>query len=404
MVFCEIAHGGRGYIWLSSERGSPLLTLDTASRYRHLFPVFDRVTYINSCSQGALAYQVRAALDEYLDGMESEGALWDLWVTKQEEVRGLIARAFGTSESKVAVTPSASAALNSLMSSFDFSRGRKKIVTTSLEFPTLGQIAHAQELRGARVVHISAETDNTLDLAKLEKAIDEDTALVAVTHVCYRNGAMTDIESVVEIGHRHGVPVLVDAYQSGGAMPINFDSLGADFLIGGGHKYLLTTPGLGFLLVNGNSKFIPTTTGWFAARDIFAMDIFNYDPSQDARRFEGGTPPIPTLYASAAGIKLLLDVGISEAWAHTKEVHRQLREGLTALRAQVATPAGDGNHAAMIAVKTKDEHAMVNALNKERVVVSSRDGNLRISPHFYNNHQDVDRILAAIHKHRNLLV
>ncbi|NDI10433.1 MAG: aminotransferase class V-fold PLP-dependent enzyme, partial [Actinobacteria bacterium] len=190
---CEIAHGGRGYIWLSSERGSPLLTLDTASRYRHLFPVFDRVTYINSCSQGALAYQVRAALDEYLDGMESEGALWDLWVTKQEEVRGLIAKVFGTSESKVAVTPSASAALNSLMSAFDFSRGRKKIVTTSLEFPTLGQIAHAQELRGARVVHIAAEPDNTLDLAKLEKAIDEDTALIAVTHVCYRNGAMTDI-------------------------------------------------------------------------------------------------------------------------------------------------------------------------------------------------------------------
>jgi selenocysteine lyase/cysteine desulfurase len=97
-------------------------------------------------------------------------------------------------------------------------------------------------------------------------------------------------------------------------------------------------------------------------------------------------------------------VGIEESWNHTRAVHRQLREGLTALRAQVATPAGEGNHAAMIAVKTKDEHAMVNALGKERVVASSRDGNLRISPHFYNNHHDVDRILAAIHKHRHLLV
>jgi selenocysteine lyase/cysteine desulfurase len=174
-------------------------------------------------------------------------------------------------------------------------------------------------------------------------------------------------------------------------------------LIGGGHKYLLTTPGLGFLLVNGNSKYIPTHTGWFAARDIFAMDIYNYDPAQEARRFEGGTSPIPTLYAAAAGMKLLLDVGIQSAWSHTKEIHRQLREGLTALRAQIVTPSGDGQHGAMIAVKTRDEHALVNALGKEKVVVSSRDGNLRISPHFYNDHHDVDRVLAAIMKNKNLL-
>ena len=335
--------------------------------------------------------------------MDQRGSLWDEWVTKQEEVRSLIAKVFNTSESRVALTSSASSAISSLMSSFDFSRGKDKIVTTSLEFPTLGQIAHAQEQRGARVIHVPAEADNTLDLKKFERELDNDTALVAITHVCYRNGAMTDIKAVVDLAHNHGIPILVDAYQSSGALPIDFDQLGADFLVGGVLKYMLGVPGLGFMLVNGNSRFIPTNTGWFAARDIFAMDIYKYDPAADARRFESGTPPIPSLYGGSAGMKLLLEVGLDNAWNHTKILHDQLRIGLTAMRAKIATPDGDGNHGVMIAVKTTDEHGLVAALGQEKVVVSSRDGNLRISPHFYNNHHDMDRTLAAIYKNRHLL-
>ena len=379
------------------------MSLDTAALYRHYFPVFENVAFVNSCSQGALSYQVRSAFDLYLAGMDERGSLWDEWVTKQEEVRSLIAKVFHTSESRVALTSSASSGISSLMSSFDFSRGKNKIVTTSLEFPTLGQIAHAQEQRGARVIHVPAEPDNTLDLKKLERELDNDTALVAITHVCYRNGAMTDIKAVVDLAHSHGIPILVDAYQSTGSLPIDFDQLGADFLVGGVLKYMLGVPGLGFMLVNGNSRFIPTNTGWFAARDIFAMDIYKYDPAPDARRFESGTPPIPSLYGGSAGMKLLLEVGLDNAWNHTKILHDQLRIGLTAMRAKIATPGGDGNHGVMIAVQTTDEHGLVAAMGREKVVVSSRDNNLRISPHFYNNHHDIDRTLAAIYKNRHLL-
>ena len=372
------------------------------SSYRDRFPVFQNVTYLNSCSQGALADTVRAAMIEYLDGMDDVGSLWGTWVGKQEEVRGLLAQVMGADVSEVAVTASASAAASAIASSL-FNGSRRKVVTTSLEFPTIGQIWHAQERRGVEVVHVPAQADNTLDLAQLAAAIDDDTQIVSVTHVCYRNGAMTDIDAIVKLAHERGALVLVDSYQAAGAVPIDFHALGADFLVGGCLKYMLGVPGIGFALVNAatTSEFVPTTTGWFAARDIFAMDINAYDPAKDARRFEGGTPTVPSTYPVAAGLNLLLEVGVDRAWQHTSTLHDMLRAGIAELGGRVVTPASA--HGAMLAVASTDENALVAAMGADSIIVSNRDGNVRISPHFYNNDADVERALASLRTHRDLL-
>jgi selenocysteine lyase/cysteine desulfurase len=376
--------------------------MDIASKYRHLFPVFERVTYLNSCSQGALAIPVRDALNQYLDGMYEKGSLWDEWVMKQVELRQLVAQAFKTKPSNVAITSNASAGINSVLSSFDFSGPKTRIVTTDLEFPTMGQILHAQERRGAEVVHVPAEQDGTLSLEKLEAALDEGVALIAVTHVCYRTGAMSDIKAVSELGHKHGIPVMVDAYQSAGSIPIDFDDVGADFLVGGFLKYMLGLPGIGFLLAKEDPSRVPTQTGWFAARDVFAMEIDRYDPAIDARRFEGGTPPIPSLFAAAAGLRLLLDVGLEKSWNQTDYVHQMLRQELVRLGASLVTPEDSSSHAGMIAFKSVDESKLVSALDQDRIVVSSRDGNLRISPHFYNTEVDVELLVKSLSEHKAL--
>jgi selenocysteine lyase/cysteine desulfurase len=378
--------------------------IDTASQYRHLFPVFEKVTYINSCSQGALATPVGDALNEYLNGMYEKGSLWDEWVMKLDELRQLVAKTFSTASMNVAITTTASAGINSVLSSFDFSGTRNRIVTTDLEFPTMGQILHAQERRGAEIVHVAAEPDGTLDLAKLEAALDDRVALVAVTHVCYRNGAMTDIKEVSRFSHKYGIPVLVDAYQSVGSMPIDFDDVGADFLVGGFLKYMLGLPGIGFLLARSESMLIPTQTGWFAAKDIFAMKIEEYDPSLDARRFEGGTPPIPSVYGAVAGLKLLLEVGLDKVWNHTLDFHGALREEMENFGAKVMTPSGPSSHGVMIAIQTTHEHALVSGLEEVGVITSSRGGNLRVSPHFYNTVVDIGKLMESLRKHRSLIV
>ncbi len=374
-------------------------------RYREQFPIFERVAYLNSCSQGALAGSVRAAMDSYMDGMAESGSQWELWAGKQEEVRALIGQVLGASTAEVAVTPSASAAVNSIATGLFQENGPRKVVTTSLEFPTIGQIWHAQERRGVVVEHVQADAGHHLDLAALDAAIDDDTALVSVTHVCYRNGAMTDITAIVELAHERGVPVLVDAYQSVGAYPIDFHSLGADFLVGGCLKYMLGMPGVGFALVNAatTSEIVPTSTGWFAARDVFDMDIYGYEPAKDARRFESGTPVIPSLFAVAEGLRLLLDVGVDRAWAVSGELHDLIRDGVQEIGGTVVTPAEPGAHGPMIAIAATDEYALVDALGRDHVVVSSRDGNVRISPHFYNNDSDIERLLVSLRAHRHLL-
>ena len=376
--------------------------MDLASKYRHLFPVFEKVTYLNSCSQGALAIPVRDALNEYFDGMYEKGSLWDEWVMKQEELRQLVAQAFKTKPTNVAITSNASAGINSVLSSFDFSGLKKRIVTTDLEFPTMGQILHAQERRGAEVVHVPAEQDGTLNLQKLESTLDDRVALIAITHVCYRTGAMSDIKAVSQLAKKYGIPVIVDAYQSAGSIPIDFDEVGADFLVGGFLKYMLGLPGIGFLLAKEGPSRVPTQTGWFAARDVFAMEIDRYDPAIDARRFEGGTPPIPSVFAAAAGLRLLLDVGLEKSWNQTDYVHQMLRQELVRLGASLVTPEDSSSHAGMIAFKSVDESKLVSILDQDGIVASSRDGNLRISPHFYNTEVDVELLMKSLSEHKAL--
>lgn len=373
--------------------------------YRHRFPIFKNTTYLNSCSHGALADTVRGAMESYMDGMDELGSHWDQWVGKQEEVRGLLARLFNTTPGEVAVTASASAAIDSIASALFLDGGPRTVVTTSLEFPTAGQIWHAQAARGVSVVHVPAGPDHRLAIEALAAAIDDDTALVSVTHVCYRNGAMTDLAAVIELAHSRGVRVLVDAYQTAGAVPIDFTTLGADFLVGGCLKYLLGMAGVGFGLVTKEAcaALVPTSTGWHAARDIFAMDIYGYDPATDARRFEAGTPVVPSLYAVAAGLDLLLEIGVDRAWEVSSNLHDQLRAGVGELGGTVVTPGGTGEHGPMIAIASTDEHALVRAMAEDRVIVSSRDGNIRISPHFYNNEIDVEAALTSMRRHRHLL-
>ena len=191
-----------------------------------------------------------------------------------------------------------------------------------------------------RVVHVPAEADGTIPLERFEAAIDERTALVAVTHVCFRNGGRLDVEGVGRHRARAGAPVLVDAYQTIGSLPIDVRALDCDFLAAGVLKYLLGSAGLGFLycrreLVQGIE---PTATGWFADRDIFEMDIHDYSPAPTARRFEAGTPPVPSIYAAIAGIELMQEIGIAETEAHVRELNALLHDGVEELGGRVVTP------------------------------------------------------------------
>jgi selenocysteine lyase/cysteine desulfurase len=305
----------------------------------------------------------------------------------------------------VAVTTSLSAGVSALFSGLRFEGERTSIVISDFEFPTVGQIAHAQELRGRRVVHVPEAADTTIPLEHFDAAIDERTALVAVTHVCYRNGSRVDVEGVARLAHERGALVLVDAYQAAGAIPIDVRALDVDFLAAGTVKYLLGSAGLAFLYCRSDlvESIHPTSTGWFADEDIFQMDIKDYSPSATARRFEFGTPPIPNIYAGLAGIELVEEIGIAATEEHVRGLTTQLIEGIDDLGGRVVTPRDPDRRGPLVAVASTDEHALVATLEADGVVTSSRDGNLRVSFHGYNSIEDVEALLAALRRHRALL-
>ena len=385
-------------------RERPLQVGPLPDRIRHRFPIFRNRIYINSCSQGALSDSVREAYERYLEDWDERGAPWDYWVEKSEDARRAFAGLVNAEPDEVAVTTSVSAGLSAIATGLRYAR-RSKIVTTDWEFPTVGQIWHAQELRGARVVHVEADADGTIPLERFEREIDDDTAIVSVTHVCYRNGARVDVKEVARIAHERGALVVLDAYQSAGSLPLDVRELDVDFLAAGVLKYLLGSAGLAFLYARREvvERIWPTATGWFADKNIFEMDHRDYSPAPTASRFQSGTPPIPAIYAGVAGIELMQEIGVADTRKHVNALNARLLEGVDELGARVATPRRPKRRGALVCVGSTDAPELVRALGREGIVTSDRDSNLRISAHAYNSADDVDEVLAALKRHKKLL-
>jgi len=339
---------------------------------------------------------VRDSYERYLNDWEEKGAPWEYWVERTEAARGSFARLVNAEPDEIAVTTSLSAGVSALASGLRYAK-RSKIVTTDLEFPTVGQIWHAQESRGARVVHVQ--------LDGFERAIDDDTAVVSITHVSYRTGEMIDVERVVELAHERGALVLLDAYQSAGSVPLDVKELGVDLLSAGTVKYLLGSAGLAFFYCRRElfERVWPTATGWFADQNIFQMDAWDYSPSPTARRFQSGTPPIPSIYAGIAGIELIEEIGIEETREHVLHLNAHLVAGIDELGGTVVTPRERDRHGALICVRSNDVEELVAALGRWGIVTSERDGNLRVSAHAYNSLEDVDLVLEALAQNRRLL-
>jgi selenocysteine lyase/cysteine desulfurase len=369
---------------------------------RKEFPVLQRKTYLNSGSYCALANEVRAAFDAYMEDRLLVGANWDVWVTKNESVRKLTATLLNASPDEIAVTASVSAGLNSLASALDFTGPRNKVVVSDFEFPTNAQIWHAQEPRGARVVHVPRAADGYIPAEMFEKAIDEQTQLVAITHVCFRNGAKLDIPGIVRLARAKGAKVLLDCYQSVGSLNIDVKALDVDFAAGGMLKYLLGTAGIGFLYARDACvrSLVPTNSGWFAQAEITAMDITANRPAPNARRFEAGTPPVVNCYAAEAGLKMLLKVGAPAIEKRNYALTRRCMQRLEEIGWPSITPAQDERRGATVAVPSSNSAGLSAELMKHDIVTSHRDDNVRASFHFYNNDDDVESFIASMQELR----
>jgi selenocysteine lyase/cysteine desulfurase len=368
------------------------------------FPIFETTTYLNSCSQGALSHRVRAAVESWLEGWDANGAEWEFWVERNEAARSGFASLVHADPDEVAVTTSVSQGVSALVSALDLTPPRNRIVISEYEFPTVGQIAHAQELRGAEVLHVLPEADGAIPPERFAEVVDERTALVCCTAVSFRSGHRHDVAGIAEVAHAAGALVLADSYQGVGAIDLDVRTLGADVVTGGTVKYLVGSAGLGFMWVRGSLLGLtPTQTGWFADENIFEMSIADYSPHATARRFDSGTPPVPSLYPGVAGMSLVQEVGVPAIEAHVAGLTALLMGRLQELGATVVTPADPARRGPLVCVRSTDVVRLCGELAGERIVTSYRDDALRVSLHLYNTEDDVERLVAALAARRGLL-
>lgn len=373
--------------------------------FRGQFPIFEHKTHLASNSKGALSQAAIAAQEEYQASWRELGAPWDVWVGKHEQLRVSFAEMIGASAHEVAVCPSLSAAFGAIASALDW-RERPGVALDDFCFPTVAYLWHAQAARGAEVRRVPPDAADELSPEAFFDAVDERCQLVSVAHVCYRNGHRLDLAPVARIAHDAGALLVLDDYQCCGSRPLDVRAVGIDVLATGTVKFLLGSPGVALLYVREGllERLHPTVTGWFGQRDPNDFQIDGHFEAPDAARFQSGTPAIPAVYDSLAGIELVKSVGLDAIgrWIDTLTAH--LIERLDAAGFVPATPRDPARRGPQVAIRTHDMGRAVQALSSRGVIVSSRDGNLRAACHYYNVPEDIDALIGALDEIRPLMV
>jgi selenocysteine lyase/cysteine desulfurase len=379
-----------------------MLTDKQVQEIRSRFSIFTRKIYLNSCSQGPLSDAVQAGLEDFMASWHEHGSPWDLWVTRYEEARTAFACFINASPDEVAIVTSVSAGINGIASALNF-RERKRIVMGEFEFPTMGHVWLGQRVRGAEVQFVSAE-GNDIPAANYEKMIDRNTCLVPLTHVCFKNGFRSEVNAITQIARRSGALVMLDDYQDCGTRPVDVKALDLDFYVTGTLKYLLGPPGLAFMYVRKEliSSLVPTVTGWFGQANPFAYDPKLFDLSPTARRFESGSPSVPTVYAALPGFQLLQEIGLENVAGHIKTLTQSLLSCAHDIGIRVKTPAESVGP--LVVLQCKDSTLLVQKLAESGIVASNRHDGLRISLHVYNTMDDVKAVAEVLKTNIDLMV
>src|SRR3989449_1065986 len=301
--------------------------------YRGEFPIFRDKIYLNTCSLGALGERTRRRIAEFLDLWQERGASawYDVWWAALQELRRRYARVIGATPEEIALGPSISVALASVADALDYGK-RRRVVVTSLDFPTVAYQWLAKPAGGVELVVVDSADQVTVPVEAIARAVDERTALVATSHVYFTSGAIQDIAAVAEAAHASGALCLIDAYQSVGQVPVDVHASGVDFLTAGGLKWLLGGPGVVFLYAREDlaRRLMPGVAGWFGHRDQFAFDPRRLEFHDDARRFELGTPALAAIYAQLGGLDYIDEIGVpairAVAAALTEDLIARARE------------------------------------------------------------------------------
>ncbi len=378
----------------------------TPAEARDQFPRLGREIYLNAAAGTPLATFSEAALDAYREFWrygpdEGRGAVLNDVVS---ESRAAFAQLIGASESEIAWTHCTKAGEQLILDNLPALRNGGNVVTNDLHFG--GSLHNLLGLRDRGLdVRIVRSSGFATDADEMIGAIDDRTALVAVTLVSNINGHVEPMAEISAAAHAAGALVYADIIQAAGVIPIDVEALGIDFAACSGYKWLYGPHGVGFLYVREALQDTALEPRRFPghARHNYrpwtstpepGVGAFRTNAPVDARRYQPGHVSYIGYAALLAGLRFIDDIGVEEIQRHTTRLGQRLADGLDSARYTLISPHLD--RTPIVSFLASDPPALEEKLRAAQLVISLNAESIRVSPGIYNNDDDVDRLLEVL--------
>jgi len=379
---------------------------DHLLQYRDRFPILSKTKYLVSHSLGAMPEATREALVEYADLWASRGvrAWGDKWWMMSIEVGDIIAPLIGAPPGSVVMLPNVTTAEAVVLSSYEYTAPRNRVVIVDGEFPSVRYIYDRLARRlGAEIVNVPHDASGLgFDLDRLLAAIDERTQLVPIGQILFESSYMIDVEAIARRCREVGATLVLDVFQSAGIVPVDVTGWDVPIAVGGVLKWLCGGPGGSFLYVDPalRPKLEPSFTGWMAHANPFAFEAPPMRFRDDALRFALGTPPIPALYAAREGPKVIAEASGGDMNVIREKSLRQTQRIMDLADArgfELRTPRESDRRGGSVSVLMPHAKEVAYELNAEDIVCDFRPGaGVRFSPHFYTTDEEVEIAFATV--------
>lgn len=357
------------------DQAKALDAADPLRTYREQFDLPEGVIYLDGNSLGALPKQTRERLKHVVDAEWGEGLIrsWNSadWIGAPQRIGAKIAPLIGAQTNEVIACDSVSVNLTKLIgAALKMRTGRQVILSEPGNFPTdlyMIQGLAGQGMAEQRLAH----RDQIID------ALDEDVALLMLTHVHYKTGAMFDMAALTKAAHDVGALVLWDLSHSGGAVPVDLNACSADFAVGCGYKYLNGGPGApayAYVAERHHQTFQQPITGWMGHAQPFAFSD-EYQPAEGVTRMLAGTPPILAMAALESGVELMADIGMEPLVAKSRALSEFFLAAMAEHCPQMEpiSPADPAQRGSQLSYHHPEAYAICQALIARGIIGDFRD-------------------------------
>jgi selenocysteine lyase/cysteine desulfurase len=376
--------------------------VDIWQSFRQQFPVTDTLLYLNHAAVSPLPLRCKDRMQDYLERLTRHGALDypALPARAAGRVRELGARLLGTRPERIFVVRSTTQGLGIAATGLPLHDG-DNVVLVEKEFPANLRPWMPLGRRGVEL-RLVPQRDGRVLLDDLARAVDRRTAAVSLSFVQFLSGFRIDLGPVAELCRRHDALLVVDAIQGLGVFPLDVEALGVDLLSADAHKWLLGPEGvgLGYVSERGLERIQPALEGWLSVERPFDFFDLQQPLKPGAARFEEGALNLAGIFGFSGSLELILGAGVEALGQRILALTDHLAERLAARGWSVLSPRARPQEKSGILLLShpdgRDMDLLNGQLERRGIVVSARDGALRVAPHAYNTFEEMDRLVDEL--------